>query len=105
MESTESDDVVVERDHRVFVKYRHFDHESGERPLTMTVAGKFPGSAPARKMKANGKQVLTILWAICLVFHLNITPANMTGIVLTLPGSAWCGASEYEEKSYRLMVM
>ncbi|KIO29807.1 hypothetical protein M407DRAFT_21057 [Tulasnella calospora MUT 4182] len=49
-------------------------------PLTMKVA-------------ANVKQVLTILLAIYMI-HLTITPANTIGILLTLAGGAWYGASE-----------
>ncbi|KAK9476533.1 triose-phosphate transporter family-domain-containing protein [Lipomyces japonicus] len=52
--------------------------------LTMTVA-------------ANVKQILTIVLAI-LFFHLDVTPLNAFGIVLTLAGGAWYAKVELESK-------
>jgi len=43
---------------------------------------------------ANVKQVLTILCAVWF-FHLNLTPLNALGIILTLLGGAWYTMVEY----------
>jgi hypothetical protein len=46
---------------------------------------------------ANVKQVLTILCAVWF-FHLNLTPLNAIGIMLTLLGGAWYTMVEYRAK-------
>lgn len=46
---------------------------------------------------ANVKQILTVLCAVWF-FHLNLTPLNVLGIMLTLLGGGWYSVTEYYAK-------
>jgi hypothetical protein len=46
---------------------------------------------------ANVKQIFTVLCAVWF-FHLNVTPLNILGIMLTLLGGGWYSMIEYHAK-------
>jgi drug/metabolite transporter (DMT)-like permease len=71
--------------------------------LSMGVAGYSPSIIRLRCRTephfwlANVKQILTVLCAVWF-FHLNVTPLNVLGIMLTLLGGGWYTMIEYHAK-------